>query len=88
MPQVIKQLLNSEKAVTIGLLIICATVLAGMRLINWVEWQDYTMKLAGLYIFGKTIQGAADTLSRRTVDVNRTERKSVKVDSTTTNEET
>lgn len=83
MPTVIKQLLNSEKAVTVGLLIICATVLAAMRLVTWVDWQNYTLKLAGLYIFGKTIQGAAETLSRRTVAVNKTEKKTVKVDSTT-----
>jgi len=61
-PQVVKNLLNSEKAVAVGLLVIAATVLAAVGKISFAEWQTYTRDLAIVYVSGKTVQGVAESV--------------------------
>lgn len=60
---VLQNLLNSEKAVVTGLLIIAASALAGLDKMSVAQWMDYTTLLAGFYIGGKTVQGAASAIS-------------------------
>lgn len=54
----LKNLLNSEKAFAGGVLIICATVLVAVGDMSISDWQDYTKWIFGIYVFGKTTQGA------------------------------
>lgn len=60
---VIKNFANSEKAVAIGLLVIGATVLTGVGSMDVDQWMAYTKFMAGFYVGGKTIQGAAAKFS-------------------------
>lgn len=64
-PAVVKQLLGSEKAVAVGLLIIAASALTATGQMTIDEWMDYTKWLAGIYVGGKSLQGAAEALARR-----------------------
>jgi hypothetical protein len=66
---VIKNLINSEKAVTIGLLVIAATVLTALGDMSVAEWREYTTWMAGFYVTGKTIQSAADSFASARVEV-------------------
>lgn len=63
----IKNLLASEKAIACGVLVICATVLVGLGHMTVKEWQDYTMVIAGIYVGGKTLQGAVTAISEAKV---------------------
>ena len=54
----IKALLGSEKAITGGVLVICATVLVAIGMMNVTDWQTYTRDIFIAYISGKTLQGA------------------------------
>lgn len=58
-PQVIKNFLNSEKGVIALVLLIGATVLAGLDKMSIAEWQNYSIWIFGIYTGGKSIQGAA-----------------------------
>lgn len=62
-PQIIKNLLNSEKAVTVGVLIIAATVLAAVGRMSVAVWVNYTEVLAAIYVGGKTIHGSASVFA-------------------------
>lgn len=56
---------NSEKGV-IGLaLIIGATVLAALGNITADAWMSYTQWIFGIYVVGKTVQGASSALANR-----------------------
>jgi len=57
MPNVIKNFFNSEKAIAVGLLVIAASVLAGLGKMSISEWTSYTQTLAGIYVAGKSLQG-------------------------------
>lgn len=57
-------LLNSEKAVASGALVICATVLVALGQMTVVDWQDFTKWVLGIYVAGKTVQGTADTITK------------------------
>lgn len=63
----LKSLLNSEKAVAGGVLIICATVLAIAGNMQTQQWIDYTTWIFGIYVAGKTVQGASATMAARPV---------------------
>lgn len=63
MLNVVKNLANSEKAVAVGMLIIAASVLAGMGKMSIQQWMDYTTLLTGFYVAGKTVQGTAAAIS-------------------------
>lgn len=65
---VFKNLIHSEKAVAVGLLMIAATVLTAMGSMSVAEWREYTTWLAGIYVAGKTIQGGVDALATAKVD--------------------
>jgi hypothetical protein len=54
----IKALLASEKALVGGSLVIAATILVALGHMTTVDWQTYTRDVFGLYIGGKTLQGA------------------------------
>lgn len=56
-------LFNSEKALAGGVLIVCATILAAMGQMSVADWQDYTKWIFGIYVFGKTTQGAVATIA-------------------------
>jgi hypothetical protein len=56
---VLKELLSSEKAIFVGLLIVAATVLTGMGKMTIDQWIAYTEWMAVTYVAGKTIQGTA-----------------------------
>jgi len=60
---VLKNLVNSEKAVVVGALIIAATVLVILNKLSIPEWLEYTQVLAGIYVGGKAIQGAASAVA-------------------------
>jgi hypothetical protein len=60
---VLKNLLNSEKAVVTGLLVIAASVLAGLGKMSIDQWISYSQWMAGIYVGGKSIQGAAGAIS-------------------------
>lgn len=77
---VIKNFANSEKAVAAGLLVVIATVFVFTGRITVQEWMDYTKVLLGIYVAGKTVQGAAahlgagrtvmTTLEKQDTDIN------------------
>ena len=67
LPMVFKSLFASEKAVFVGLLVIAASALTALDLMSVAEWQDYTKWLAGIYVGGKSIQGAAEAFARRPI---------------------
>lgn len=56
---VLRNLANSEKAIFVGMLIIAASVLAGMGKMTMDQWIAYTEWMAVTYVAGKTIQGTA-----------------------------
>jgi hypothetical protein len=56
---VIKNFVNSEKAVAAGVLVIAATVFVFTNRITVQEWMDYTEILLAIYVGGKAVQGAA-----------------------------
>jgi hypothetical protein len=57
--QVLKNFVNSEKAVATGLLVIGATVLTAAGQMTIDQWMGYTQVMAGIYVGGKALQGAA-----------------------------
>lgn len=60
---VLKNLANSEKAVVVGVLIIAASVLTALGKMTIDQWINYSQLMAGIYVGGKSIQGAASVLS-------------------------
>jgi len=60
---VIKNFLNSEKAIFVGLLVIAATVLAALGKMTVDQWIAYTEWMAVTYVAGKTVHGAAVAIS-------------------------
>ncbi len=67
MRNVIKNLINSEKAVALGLLVIGATALAVFGKMTIDQWIDYTKWMGAFYVGGKSIQGAAVALGNSRV---------------------
>jgi hypothetical protein len=63
-PKAIIDLLHSEKAVAVGLLVIAATVMVFTGHLTIDEWLEYTQVLAITFVTGKTIQGAASEMRR------------------------
>jgi len=60
---VIKQFMNSEKAVAAGVLVAVSTVFVFLDKITVAQWMSYTQVLLGIYVGGKAIQGAAAAVS-------------------------
>jgi hypothetical protein len=63
MLQVLKNFTHSEKAVASGVCMLAATVMAAMGKMSIAEWQEYSKWILGIYISGKTVQGAAAALT-------------------------
>jgi hypothetical protein len=59
----ITALLNSEKAVIGGLLTIAATVLVTLGHMPVADWTTYTQWIFGIYVGGKTVQGASSVIA-------------------------
>ena len=62
-PAVVKNFVNSEKAVAVGLLVIGATVLAAIGTMTIEQWMGYTKWMATVYVGGKTAHGIAATIA-------------------------
>ena len=62
-PMIIKQFLNSEKAVASGLAVIAATVFVFLGKISAQEWMSYSQVVLGIYVGGKSVQGAVTALA-------------------------
>lgn len=63
--QVLKNLLNSEKAVANGVLFLGMTYLLFSGQIAPQEWLQYSTILAGVYTGGKAIQGGAAQVGKK-----------------------
>lgn len=61
----LKALYNSEKAVAVGLLVICATAMVFTGYLNADQWMEYTEWMAVTYVGGKTLQGAVSAVAGR-----------------------
>ena len=59
---VLKNFINSEKAVASGILAIGATVLTALGQMTIDQWMGYTQIILGIYVGGKTLQGAATAI--------------------------
>lgn len=59
----IKSLLASEKAIASGVLAVAATVFVFLDKMSVDEWVEYTTWVLGIYVGGKTIQGAVTTVA-------------------------
>lgn len=57
--KVLKDLLSSEKGIFCLALIIAASVLTALGHMTVEQWTAYTQIIAGIYVGGKAIQGAA-----------------------------
>lgn len=53
---------NSEKGLIGFLLVIAATVLAALSVFTPEQWEGYTKWIFGIYVSGKTVQGAISTI--------------------------
>lgn len=67
MPDVLKNLLNSEKGVMALLVIAATTLLFAIGRIEPTteQWMEYSVLWLGIYTGGKTIQGAASAIANR-----------------------
>jgi uncharacterized membrane protein YkgB len=59
----LKNLWHSEKGLAGGLLIVAATVLVGLGHMTSEVWVEYTKWIFGIFVAGKTVQGAVATIS-------------------------
>lgn len=62
-PTILKNFLNSEKAIASAIPLIIATVFVFMGRITEQEWMDFAMAITGIYVGGKAIHGAAAAVS-------------------------
>lgn len=60
-----KALLGSEKGLVCLLVLIAATVLAGLKILPINEWRDMSLYVLGIYVGGKTITGAITAITGR-----------------------
>ena len=58
-------ILKSERGIVALALIICATVLAAMGLIEFSDWRDYTLYIFGIYATSKTATGVAQIIKSK-----------------------
>ena len=64
MPQIIKQLMNSEKFVYVSTLYMFPlTIFCFMGKVSITEWNESALWAVGILVGGKSIQGAAAALS-------------------------
>jgi len=58
-PQILKNFLNSEKAIASAVPLIIATVFVFTGRITEQEWMEFAVLVTGIYVGGKAIHGAA-----------------------------
>ena len=58
-PQILKNFLNSEKAVASAVPLIVATVFVFQGSITPQEWMDFALAITPVYVGGKAVHGAA-----------------------------
>lgn len=75
MLSVIKNFVHSEKAVASFVVLIGGTVLAAMERISAEQWIDFSTWILGIYIAGKSVQGAAAAMAAKRGDVERLEKR-------------
>lgn len=63
LPAVLRNFANSEKGIFCVALIVAASILASTGQMSVAEWQDYTKWIAGIFVGGKAIEGAAAKLA-------------------------
>lgn len=63
MPQVLKDLFGSEKAVVALLVLIAGTVLFALGKLDAGQWKELAVWTSGIYMGTKSLQGAALALS-------------------------
>lgn len=63
MPQILKNFLNSEKAVASAVPLIIATVFVFTGRITEQQWMNFAMAITGIYTAGKTAHGVASEVS-------------------------
>jgi hypothetical protein len=68
MPQILKNFLNSEKAIASAIPLIIATVFVFTGKITEQEWMNFAMAITGIYVGGKAIHGAAAAGSKHKAD--------------------
>lgn len=61
----IKDLLNSEKAVAGGAIVVCATVLVPLGYLPIGEWADLVKWVFGFYVAGKTATSGIAMLTKK-----------------------
>lgn len=59
----LRDLLGSERGFFALVLVIAATVLAGVGKMTIPEWQSLVVWIFGIYVSGKTVTGAIDALA-------------------------
>lgn len=57
---------HSEKGLAGGLLIVAATVLVVLGHLPSEAWIEYTKWIFGIFVAGKTVQGAVSTIAGKT----------------------
>lgn len=56
-------MLNSEKAIAGGVLVIAATILTALGQMTVSDWQSYTQWIFGIYVGGKAVQGGTSVIA-------------------------
>lgn len=57
-------LFRSERGLICVFALVCATVMFGQGHLTAEQWQDYTWKLVLVYVGGKTVTSAIETVTR------------------------
>ena len=60
--QVLANFLGAEKAVASFVVFAAATVLVALGKLSVADWKEMSLWVLGIYVGGKTIQGAASSL--------------------------
>lgn len=61
----IKDLLNSEKAVAGGAIVVCATVLVALGMMTIAEWKELVQWTFAFYVGGKTLTSVAAIVTKK-----------------------
>jgi hypothetical protein len=80
--QVLKNFANSEKAVASGVLVVASSAMVFTGDITPQEWMEYTKMVLGIYVGGKTVQGAVSQLAGRNGAVEAAKAKETEVAAT------
>ena len=62
--QVLANFLGSEKAMASFVVFLACTVLAAIGKLSVADWKEMSLWILGIYVGGKTIQGAATSLTK------------------------